>query len=93
MKAAYIENTGPAEATIKFGDLPKPQAAGTHVLVKVGAVSVNPIDTYLRNGANYWELPKPFIIGCDLAGTVAAVGPHARLPVSTACDAGERCQP
>src|SRR4029079_5457136 len=41
-------------------------------------VAVNPIDTYLRNGANYWELPKPFIIGCDLAGTVAAVGPQVK---------------
>jgi NADPH2:quinone reductase len=77
MKAAYIEATGPAEATIKYGDLPKPQPARGQVLVRVGAVAVNPIDTYLRNGANYWELPKPFIIGCDLAGTVEAVGPGA----------------
>src|SRR3954469_25413593 len=78
MKAAYIEATGPAEATIKYGDVPKPQPAGSHVLVRVGAVAVNPIDTYLRNGANYWELPKPFIIGCDLAGTVEAVGPQVK---------------
>ena len=41
-------------------------------------MSVNPIDTYIRNGANYWELPKPYIIGCDLAGTVEAVGPQAK---------------
>jgi NADPH2:quinone reductase len=78
MKAAYIETTGATEACIKYGDLPKPVAAGSQVLVKVGAVAVNPIDTYLRNGANYWELPKPFIIGCDLAGTVEAVGPDAQ---------------
>jgi NADPH2:quinone reductase len=78
MKAAYIEATGAAEATIKYGDLPRPTASGSQVLVKVGAVAVNPIDTYLRNGANYWELPKPFIIGCDLAGTVEAVGPGVR---------------
>src|SRR5436190_6550339 len=78
MKAAYIEATGPAESTIRYGDVPKPQATGSQALVKVGAVAVNPIDTYLRNGANYWELPKPFIIGCDLAGTVEATGPHAR---------------
>ncbi len=77
MKAAYIESCGAAEATIKYGDLPEPKPTGTQVLVKVGAVAVNPIDTYLRNGANYWELPKPFIIGCDLAGTVTAVGPQA----------------
>jgi NADPH:quinone reductase len=78
MKAAYIEATGPAEATIKYGDVPKPQATGSHVLVRTGAVAVNPIDTYLRNGANYWELPKPFIIGCDVAGTVAAIGPQVK---------------
>ena len=78
MKAAYIESTGAADATIKYGDVSKPAATGSQVLVKVAAVAVNPIDTYLRNGANYWELPRPFIIGCDLAGTVEAVGPEAK---------------
>jgi NADPH:quinone reductase len=78
MKAAFIEATGPAESTIKYGDVPTPKPAGSQVLVKTGAVAVNPIDTYLRNGANYWELPKPFIIGCDLAGTIEAVGPQAK---------------
>jgi len=74
MKAAYIQETGAPE-NIVYGDLPKPEPVGTQVLVKTGAVAVNPVDTYIRNGANYWELPKPFIIGCDLAGTVEAVGP------------------
>jgi NADPH2:quinone reductase len=78
MKAAYINATGPADTTIQFGDLPKPEATGSQVLVKVGAVALNPIDTYLRNGANYWELPKPFIIGCDVAGTIEAVGPQVK---------------
>ena len=73
MKAAYINETGPAE-NIQYGDLPKPTATGSLVLVKTAAVAVNPIDTYLRNGANYWELPKPFIIGCDMAGSVESVG-------------------
>jgi NADPH2:quinone reductase len=77
MKAAYIERTGAAEEVIIYGDLPKPEPQGAQVLVKMAAVAVNPIDTYIRNGANYWELPKPYIIGCDLAGTVSAVGPQA----------------
>jgi len=76
MKAAYIEQTGPA-ANIIYGELPTPEPHGAQVLVKVGAVSVNPIDTYIRNGANYWELPKPYIVGSDLAGTVVATGPDA----------------
>jgi len=78
MKAAYIEQTGPAESSIQYGDVAKPEPKASEVLVRVGAVAINPIDTYLRNGANYWELPKPFIIGCDLAGTVEAVGPEAK---------------
>jgi NADPH2:quinone reductase len=77
MKAAYIEQTGPPENII-YGDLPQPDPQGSQVLVRVKAVSVNPIDTYLRGGANYWELPRPFIIGCDLAGQVVARGPAAR---------------
>jgi NADPH:quinone reductase len=78
MKAAYIERTGSPDEVIIFGDLPQPEPTGSQVLVRMGAVSVNPIDTYIRNGANYWPLPKPYIIGCDLAGTVEAVGPQAR---------------
>jgi NADPH2:quinone reductase len=77
MKAAYIEKTGPAEV-IQYGDLPKPQVTDSQVLVKTGAVAVNPIDTYIRGGAPYWQLPVPFIIGCDLAGTVEEVGPQVK---------------
>ncbi|MFO0945551.1 MAG: NADPH:quinone reductase [Planctomycetota bacterium] len=76
MKAAYIEAPGPAE-TITFGDLPKPEPKAAEVLVKVKAVAVNPIDTYIRGGAVAMPIPKPFIVGCDLAGVVEAVGPEA----------------
>ncbi len=76
MKAAYIERTGPPDC-IQYGDLPVPKLTGSQVLVRVRAASVNPIDTYIRNGADYWELPLPFVVGCDLAGDVEAVGPKA----------------
>ena len=76
MKAAYIEQTGPPENII-YGDVQQPKPVGSQVLVRVKAVAVNPIDTYLRNGANYWDLPQPFIIGCDLAGEVVTCGPEA----------------
>lgn len=77
MKAAYIKQTGPAES-ILYGDLPKPQPTGAQVLVKVGAVSVNPIDTYVRSGMVQMPLPFPYVVGCDLAGTVDAIGPNAK---------------
>ena len=48
------------------------------MLVEIGAVAVNPIDTYIRTGAINFDRPKPFIVGCDLAGTVEAVGPDAQ---------------
>jgi len=73
MKAAYIEKTG-SPRMITVGDLPKPEPTATQVLVKVGAVSVNPIDTYIRSGMYEMEFPSPYILGCDLAGTVEAVG-------------------
>lgn len=73
MKAAFFTQPGEPDV-IQYGDLPDPSPAAGQVLVKMAAVSVNPIDTYIRGGAKYWELPQPFVIGCDLAGTVIEVG-------------------
>lgn len=73
MKAAFFTQPGEPDV-IQYGDLPDPSPAAGQVLVKMAAVSVNPIDTYIRGGAKYWELPQPFVIGCDLAGTVVEVG-------------------
>lgn len=76
MQAAFISETGPADK-IQYGELPTPAPLSGQVLVRVQAVAVNPIDTYIRNGANYWELPKPYIIGSDVAGVVDALGASA----------------
>jgi NADPH2:quinone reductase len=77
MKAAYINQPGPPESII-FGDLPTPTPTGSQVLVKMAAVAVNPIDTYVRSGAVAMPLPKPFVVGSDLAGVVESMGPDAR---------------
>jgi NADPH2:quinone reductase len=73
MKAAVIRRTGPVDV-IEIADLPTPQPSEGQVLIDVRAVSVNPIDTYVRSGAVAMELPNPFIIGCDAAGVVVGVG-------------------
>ena len=73
MKAAFIEQTGGPENII-YGDLPDPSPDAGEVLVRVGAASVNPIDTYVRGGLVAAELPVPFVVGSDFAGTVEAVG-------------------
>jgi len=83
MKAAYIEKTGPPE-NIRIGDLPKPVPSAQQCLVRVKAVSVNPIDTYIRAGMVPMQIPLPFIVGCDLAG----VGTTSFARASTV---GARC--
>jgi NADPH:quinone reductase len=73
MKAAFIERTGPPDV-ITVGDLPDPVPGPRQALVRVKACAVNPIDTYVRSGAVAMPLPMPFVVGCDLAGEVVAVG-------------------
>lgn len=77
MKAAFITQTGPSEV-IQYGELPDPRPGRAQCLVRVGAVAVNPIDTYIRSGAVSAPLPFPFIVGCDLAGTVLETGAGVR---------------
>lgn len=73
MKAAFIERPGPPEAIV-HGDLPDPIPGPRDVVVRVRACAVNPIDTYIRSAAVTMPLPVPFVVGCDLAGEVVAVG-------------------
>jgi NADPH2:quinone reductase len=73
MKAAYLETTGGPEV-IRYGELPAPTPKSGEVLVRVAAAALNPIDTYIRAGTVKMPLPMPFVPGCDLAGTVTAVG-------------------
>lgn len=77
MKAAYLREPGPP-TNLTYGELPMPEPRGAEVLVRVGAVAVNPIDTYIRAGAIKMNLPQPYVVGCDLAGTVEKVGPEVK---------------
>ncbi len=76
MKAAVIEEHGPPSA-IRYRDWPRPRPGPGELLVRVGAVSVNPIDTYIRAGSIPMETPLPYIPGCDFAGTVEEAGAGA----------------
>src|ERR1051325_1603097 len=76
MKAAFIERTGAPEV-IQFGELPDPKPGPDQILVRVRAVAMNPIDTYIRAGMIKASLPLPFIPGCDLAGVVEEIGANA----------------
>lgn len=57
-------------------DLPKPQPGPRDLLVKIRAISVNPVDTKVRNGA---PTDEPRILGWDAVGEVEAVGSEVSL--------------
>ncbi|AJE99682.1 zinc-binding alcohol dehydrogenase family protein [Pandoraea apista] len=59
-------------------ELPTPSPAGRDLLVKVEAISVNPVDTKVRAPKDKVE-DTPRVLGWDAAGTVAAVGPDVTL--------------
>ncbi len=73
MHAAFINQPGPPD-TLQYGELPTPTPGPDQVLVRIAASAVNPIDTYIRAGVVKMATAFPYIPGCDLAGTVEAVG-------------------
>jgi NADPH:quinone reductase len=61
-------------------ETPKPTPEGRNLLVKVQAVSVNPVDFKMRqNSAKETVLETPKIIGWDAVGTVEAIGDQVSL--------------
>mmetsp|Transcript_30548 Transcript_30548/g.36033 ORF Transcript_30548/g.36033 Transcript_30548/m.36033 type:complete len:322 (+) Transcript_30548:16-981(+) len=73
MNAIRVATFGAPEVlSVVSTALPVPKVG--EVLVKVGAVGVNPVETYIRAGT-YARLPVlPYTPGNDLAGTVIATG-------------------
>ena len=76
MKAAYITTLGSPDV-ITYGEMDRPVPGPTDVLVRVEAAAVDPVDTFVRSGAYRTPTPFPFVLGRDLAGTVAETGPGA----------------
>jgi NADPH:quinone reductase len=59
-------------------ELPEPEAMGRDLLVRVEAVSVNPVDTKVRAPGKP-PRTKPLVLGWDAAGVVDAVGSDVSL--------------
>ena len=76
MKA--VAHTTKDIASLADIELPKPAPAGRDLLVKVEAVSVNPVDTKRRADPAKAD-DKARVLGWDAAGTVVAVGKEASL--------------
>ena len=79
MKAvAYTQNGLPIDdpRSLVDIDLPLPQPGPRDLLVKVHAVSVNPVDTKVRRNA---AVTEPRVLGWDAVGVVRGVGSEVSL--------------
>jgi len=74
MKAILMTAAGNADV-LQLRDIPKPELPSPHhLLVKLAAAGVNPLDTKLRAKPAYYPDKLPAILGCDGAGIVAETG-------------------
>src|SRR4051794_33379573 len=73
MKAIVVKNFGEPEV-LELEEVPEPKPGWDQVVVKIEAVGVNPVDTYIRSG-NYALKPAlPYTPGVDGAGIVMEIG-------------------
>ena len=73
MKAIRVHKFGGPEV-LKLEEVPEAWPGAGEVLVRIEAIGVNPVDTYIRSGS-YADLQLPYTPGFDAAGTIEAVGP------------------
>ena len=74
MKAIRFHKTGGPEVLV-YEDVPDPVPADGEVLIRIEAAGMNFADVMRRRGDDYPEpSPTPFILGAEVAGTIAAVG-------------------
>ncbi|MGU9827246.1 zinc-dependent alcohol dehydrogenase family protein [Pseudomonas sp. LF242] len=74
MKAMILKSFGGPEA-FELCDVPKPVPHTGHVLVRVHATAINPLDYQVRRGDYADAVTLPAITGHDVSGVVEAIGP------------------
>lgn len=79
MKAVGYQSKGPITVAgiLQDIELPVPSPVGHDLLVRIGAVSVNPVDAKIRSWMSALEGTHR-ILGWDAAGIVTAMGPEAQ---------------
>lgn len=77
MKAIRVHRFGPPEV-MQLEEVPNLTAGPGEVVVRLHAVGVNPVDTYIRSGVYQPDLPLPYTPGSDGAGVITAVGSEIR---------------
>jgi NADPH:quinone reductase-like Zn-dependent oxidoreductase len=73
MRAVVLEEFG---SPLVLRELDRPEVGAGQVLVRIAASGVNPLDTKIAaEQAAHARVTPPAVLGLDLAGVVAAVGP------------------
>ncbi len=75
MKALLLSEHGGLEQLQVVDDHPRPHADEGHVVLRVRAASFNYHDVFTVQGMPGIKVPLPVVIGLDLAGEIAEVGP------------------
>jgi len=73
VKAVVIREHGGPEV-LRMEDRPIPTPGPGEARVRVHAVALNHLDLWVRKGVPGHTFPLPIVPGCDIAGTVDAVG-------------------
>ncbi|MBZ0252782.1 MAG: alcohol dehydrogenase catalytic domain-containing protein, partial [Candidatus Methylomirabilis sp.] len=75
MKAVVIEAHGGPEV-LRAKEIPTPKPRAREALVRVRACALNHLDLWVRGGLPHIRPPFPHVLGSDIAGEVAEVGPE-----------------
>lgn len=62
-------------SVLETAEVARPEPSHGQVLIKTGAIGVNPVDGQVRSGSFPMLGEPPFTVGWDIAGTVETVGP------------------
>jgi NADPH2:quinone reductase len=73
MKAIRVYKFGGPDV-MKLEEVPNPTPDAGQVVVRINAVGVNPVDTYIRAGLHAVKPSLPYTPGADAAGVVEAIG-------------------
>jgi NADPH2:quinone reductase len=77
MQAIRVHRFGPPEV-MQLEEVSGLTPGPGEVVVRLHAIGVNPVDTYIRSGSYRPELKLPYTPGSDGAGVISAVGPEVR---------------
>ncbi|WP_447978647.1 NADPH:quinone reductase [Candidatus Nitrospira bockiana] len=77
MKAIRVYEFGDPEV-MRLEEVPDPRPGAGEVVVRVHAVGVNPVETYIRAGLYAGRPTLPYTPGTDAAGVVESVGDGVR---------------